>query len=163
MVRLANKKTLLSAAALWGLALTGCGAELPADFKELPLDRQISVYGKYLNHHITSLEPAHDGIASHGGPAADRMSEYVGGKRSGFPVLEALEVIEAVQEQVCSLQGSSAQQALRDFTERDHGSQAEYTSAKVILQEIDTESDRPLCRNEAAPAWPANPAPHNLR
>jgi hypothetical protein len=132
-------------AVLFVLTLAGCGRGLPANFKELSLDSQILTYGEYLDDHVNPSESARLSIASHGGAAADRMAEYIAGKRSGFPSFEAIMVVEIVQERVCSLQGSSAQRALRDFAERNSSSHAEYTSAKVVLQEIDTESGLPSC------------------
>lgn len=144
-MQISRRDVCLLALVLFPLVLVGCGKRLPENFNELSLDSQISPYCEYLDDHITPLESARLSIASHGGSAADRMAEYIAGKRSGFPALEAIMVVEVVQEKICSLQGSSAQRALRDFLERNSISQAEYTSAKVTLNEIDTESGLPSC------------------
>jgi hypothetical protein len=127
------------------VTFVGCRNSLPANFDSLSMDDKIKVYGKYLDDHINPQDSARLSIAAHGGPAAARMQEYLQKKRTGFPCLEALAVIEAVQETRCSLRGSSVPQALRDFLASKPTSQAEFTFAKVALDEIERETALPPC------------------
>lgn len=131
---------------LAAISIVGCGGGLPPNFADLPLEAKIDSYGKYLDAHINPEESARLSIASHGGMAADRLSEYLTGKRSGFPYSEAMEIIQTIQERQCSLGATAVPSALKEFIARDPGTQADYTSARVTLDEIERPSDLPACR-----------------
>lgn len=115
-------------------------------FDKVELEKQVAIYGVYLKTHIHSQEAARQSIASHGGDAGRLMAEVLSGKRSGFDALEAIRIINSVQEDVCSLRETSVPDALREFLKRKSISNAELTWATGTLEEIETSSKLPLCK-----------------
>jgi hypothetical protein len=60
--------------------------------------------------------------------------------------LEAIAIIQEIQETQCTLRGSSIPQTLQGFLKRKSVSQAEFTLAKVVLDEIDNETTLSPCK-----------------
>jgi hypothetical protein len=141
-----NNRSSLLALALVVAVCAGCRNGLPGNFSALSLDGKIKVYGRYLEDHVHSQESARLSIASYGGAAATRLEGYLEGRRSGFPALEAIAILQEIQETQCTLRGSSVPQTLQHFLKRKSISQAEFTSAKVVLDEIGNETTLSPCK-----------------
>jgi hypothetical protein len=68
--------------------------------------------------------------------AAEAMAKYLNGERKGLPDEEALDILYAVQVRGCSLRGTAAEHAVRNYLVKAHKYSAEATAAKATLDVI---------------------------
>jgi hypothetical protein len=120
---------------LCSLFVAGCGG-LPDDFETLSLEKQVAAYEQHFANRGVPIEAARYDIAWHGWEAADLMAEYVTGKRSGLPTLEAIKIIRRVQWRGCSLQGTAAESALENYLSTAEPGSLELMAAEGTLRAI---------------------------
>lgn len=117
---------------LW---LVGCGG-LPSDFESLSLEEQIAAYERNFARYGGPLIEARAHISWHGWRAADLMADYLTGKRTGLPELEAVRIIHSIQRRGCSLKGTPAERALATYLERLPAESVDAEFAEVALSAI---------------------------
>jgi hypothetical protein len=128
------------------LVLGSCASELPSDFNNLSVDKKIEAYGRYLDTNIAPLQAARLSIAGHENAAAMRLAGYIAGEHSGFPELEAISILQIIQEDRCSIRDFEVSNALKKFLSRSSTTQAEYAIAKLVLDEIENKTTLPPCK-----------------
>jgi hypothetical protein len=133
-----------------------CGG-LPKNFSSLPLEKQVDAYKTNFARHGGSLIEAQEYISWHGRPAADLMAEYLVGARTGLPKGEAINIIHDIQTRGCSLKGTSAERALKDFLTKPGGNLTDIDSARDALHVIDNDIVTPT-RSAFAPYGPCEAA-----
>ena len=114
--------------------LSCCG--IPDNFPSLSLANKISTYACYLNTYGRPRRYARSWISWHGWSAADLMSEYLSGTKTGFPKSEAIEIIDLVQVRGCPLRGTAAEKALEHFTQSEPAGSLDNLIAKSALDSI---------------------------
>jgi hypothetical protein len=98
------------------LVLSGCRG-LPSNYDSLPLEQKVAAYEKHLRRGGHSLAEGRDHISLEGYPAAEVMTDYLEGKRKGFPASEALMIIWQVQTRGCDLAGTRAERAVEQLAQ----------------------------------------------
>jgi len=93
--------------------VVACGAKLPDNFGELPLERQVKAYEDFFKHGGISSAEGSGVISSQGFSAAEAMVPYLTGEDQGIPVEEAVHIIWNVQLKGCPLHGTQAEAALK--------------------------------------------------
>lgn len=122
--------------------LLACGASVPENFDELPLDEQVEAYEKFYRDGGLSYPMVAEAMSVHGYPAARAMVPFLRGKRRGVPLEEALSVVGAVQARGCSLAGTEAEEAVLLVLTRSEDP-AVKTTAEAVAESITLDRKHP--------------------
>jgi hypothetical protein len=114
----------------------GCH-RFPDDFPSRSLDDKIAFYEQWIAKVGRPSGEARLWISWHGLPAADAMAPYLLGQKNGIPKREALWIIWDVQSRGCSLRGTPAEMAVRDYIKSSVSSAPESQLARSTLKSID--------------------------
>jgi hypothetical protein len=87
-------------------------------------------------------------------PAADAMVPYVLRKKDGIPRYEALWIIADIQARGCSLRGTPAEKAVREYLEGSTTPDADSHLASSVLMSIET--DNHVDNSDSLPPGPCN-------
>lgn len=132
----------VSAVLLTFLCIAGCGG-LPGDFESLSLEEQVVAYERNFDRKGGPLLEARAHISWHGWRAADLMAEYLVGKRTGLPDLEAIRILHDVQSRGCSLKGTAGERALEAYLTRAPAGSVNAEFARTALEAIRNDSILP--------------------
>jgi hypothetical protein len=126
--------------AYWGCLLivffaVGCH-RFPDDFPSRSLGEKIAIYERWIGEVGRPRYEARDWISWHGFPAADAMAPYISRQKKGIPRYEALQIVERVQLRGCSLRGTSAEQALRDYLNSNSAPGLDSEVARSVMESI---------------------------
>ena len=119
------------------ICVLGCRGHLPDDFKSRSLDEQIALYERWFKDAGRPNLKARSWISCQGLPAARAMAPYVIGKRKEIPRYEALQILWAVQLRGCTLRGTSAEQAVRDYIRTNPSFDLSSHFAPIVLKSIE--------------------------
>lgn len=114
----------------------GCH-RFPDDFPSRSLDDKIAFYEYWIAKVGQPSGEARLWISWHGLPAADAMASYLSGRKSGIPKHEALWIIWDVQVRGCSLRGTPAEMAVREYIKTNVSSAPDSRLAVTTLESID--------------------------
>jgi hypothetical protein len=103
----------------------------------------VDAYEEHFRNYGRPLFHAQFSIAQHGWEAAELMAQYVAKKKYGLPRPEAVAIIRIVQENGCSLKGTSSEEALKHYLKEGALSPAEKLEAEGTLAAIENNSASP--------------------